>query len=155
MPRPEMPTKSPHHPGLLKPSPSLGFWKNQDGTTMIEMAVVLPTFCLLLAGFFEFSIVLFGYSNATFAARAGARLASVSSSSSVLPCNATVMQTLVNSYLYAAPSGGVTTTTTWTPGNIVGGTVNVTVKIVYPIGVPLLNLTQITVGSSAQRTITR
>ncbi len=121
---------------------------------MIEMAVALPTFCLLLIGFFQFGIVLFGYGNATYAAEAGARFASVNSTSSLLPCSATTVQALVASYLYAPPSG-VTVTTSWTAGNTIGSSVNVTVKMTYPISIPFLSLTQVSIGSSAQRTITR
>jgi hypothetical protein len=49
----------------------------------------------------------------------------------------------------------VTVTTTWSPANTVGSSVQVSVKIVYPIQVPLLALQQITVSSSAQRTVIR
>jgi hypothetical protein len=58
-------------------------------------------------------------------------------------------------YLFAATSGAVTVTTTWSPANTVGSSVQVSVKIVYPIQVPLLALQQITVSSSAQRTVIR
>ena len=127
----------------------------QDGGTLIEMAVALPTFFLLLFGLMDFSIMLFGYSNATFACRAGARYASLHSSTSLTPASAAMIQGVVTSYLWAAPSGGVTVNTTWSPANTVGSSVTVTVRIVYPIGVPQLSLSQITVGSSAERTVIR
>jgi len=120
---------------------------------MLEMAVVLPTFFLFLFGIFNFAIVLFGYSNATYACRAGARYASLHSTSSLAPSSSAIVQGIVTPYLVAAPSGGVTVTTTWSPGNTVGSTVTVFVKIVYPIGVPLWSMQQISVGSTAQRTI--
>jgi len=122
---------------------------------MLEMAVVLPTFFLLLFGMFNFAIVLFGYSNATYACRAGTRYASLHSATSLAPSSSATVRSIVTSYLWAAPSAGVTVTTTWSPSNTVGSSVQVFVKIVYPIGVPLLSLRQITVGSSAQRTVIR
>ncbi len=127
----------------------------QRGGTTIEMAFVLPTFFLLLFGLFSFSIVLFGYSNATFASRAGARYASLHSSTSLAPDSTAIVQSIVMPYLFAATSGAVTVTTTWSPANTVGSSVQVSVKIVYPIQVPLLALQQITVSSSAQRTVIR
>jgi hypothetical protein len=48
----------------------------------------------------------------------------------------------------------VTVTAVYGPANTIGSTINVSVKIVYPTGIPYSSVSQITVGSSAQRTIT-
>jgi Flp pilus assembly protein TadG len=129
--------------------------RDKRGSTLVEVAVILPTLFLFLWGLFDFSIVLFGYSNATYASRAAARYASLHSSTSLAPSNAVAVQNVATQYLWAAPAGGVTVTTTWSPANTIGGTVNVFVKVAYPVGVPLLTLHQITVASTAQRTIQR
>jgi Flp pilus assembly protein TadG len=126
-----------------------------SGQAMVEMAVVLPILFLLLFGTFEFSIVLFGYGNAAYASRVGARYASLHSSTSLAPSSSSVISSLVQPYLWAAPSGAATVATKWSPSNTIGSTVSVSVKIVYPIGMPLIALSQITVGSTAQRTILR
>ena len=127
----------------------------EHGATSIEMAVVLPVFFLLLFGLFSLSIVFFGYGNAVFAARVGARYASLHSATSLSPCTPTVIQNLVTPYLWAAPAGGVTVSTTWNPTNTVGTTVSVSVRIVYPLGTSILSAGQVTVGSTAKRVIAR
>ena len=95
------------------------------GGAAIEMAVVLPVFFILLFGLFSFAIILFGYGNATYASRAGSRFASLHSATSLSPCTASSVQSFVMPFLWAAPSGGVTVATTWSPSNTVGSTVNV------------------------------
>jgi Flp pilus assembly protein TadG len=129
--------------------------KGGSGQALIEMALVLPAFFLLLFGLFTFSIILFGYVNATFACQLGARYASLHSSTSIAPCSSSSITTLVTPYLWAAAQNQVTVATNWSPGNTVGSTVSVSVTIVYPIGIPFFSQSQITAGSTAQRTITR
>ena len=128
---------------------------DRSGQALIEMAVVLPVFFLLLFGLFSFSIILFGYGNASFACRLGARYASLHSSTSLAPCSSSSITSLVTPYLWAGAQNQVTVATNWSPGNTVGSTVSVSVSIVYPTGIPYFSLTQVTVGSTAQRTIMR
>ncbi len=127
--------------------------KDRCGQALIEMALVLPPFFLLLFGLFNFSFMLFGYCNASFACRLGARYASLHSSTSLAPCSSSFITNLVTPYLWAATQDQVTVATNWSPGNTVGSTVSVSVTIVYPTGIPFFSLTQVTVGSTAQRTI--
>lgn len=126
---------------------------DERGGTLLEMAVVLPTFFLLLFGIFNFVIVLFGYSNATYAARAASRYASIHSTTSLVPCNIACISTYATQFLYAAPSGGVTITTTYGSANTVGSTVKVFVRIAYTVVIPFSSVRNISVGSTAQRTI--
>jgi len=128
---------------------------DRSGQALIEMAVVLPVFFLLLFGLFSFSIILFGYGNASFACRLGARYASLHSSTSLAPCSSSSITSLVTPYLWAGAQNQVTVATNWSPGNTVGSTVSVSVTIVYPTGIPFSALTQVKVGSTAQRTIMR
>ena len=129
-------------------------WDDRGGAA-IEMAIVLPVFFVLLLGLFSFAIILFGYGNATYGSRAGARFASLHSTASLTPCTAASVQNFVMPFLWAAPSGGVNVATVWNPSNVVGGTVNVTVTIVYPIGVSVLSAGHVTVASAAQRIVAR
>ena len=129
--------------------------QDKRGNTLVEVAIILPTLFLFLLGLFSFSIVLFGYCNATYASRAAARYASLHSSTSLAPSDTAAVQYVATQYLWASPSGAVTITPTWSPANTTGSTVTVAVKVVYPVSVPLLTLHQITVSSTAQRTVER
>jgi Flp pilus assembly protein TadG len=128
--------------------------KDQSGGTLLEMALVLPPFFLLLFGFFEFSIVLFGYCSATYASRVTVRYAAVHSSTSLAPCTATSVTAMATAQLWA-PSGTATITPTWTTSNTIGNTVKVTISIAYPNALPVISGASVTVTGSAQRTIMR
>jgi Flp pilus assembly protein TadG len=127
---------------------------DQSGGTLLEMALVLPSFFLLLFGLFEFAIVLFGYCSATYVSGATARYAAVHSSTSLAPCTTASLTTLAAAQLWA-PSGTTTITPTWTPSNTAGSTVNVTISIAYPNALAVLSSAQVTVAVTAQRTIMR
>jgi Flp pilus assembly protein TadG len=129
---------------------------DEEGGALIETAVVLPAFLLLLFGFFSFAIVLQGYTAATFASWAGARYASVNSSTSLSPCTSIKVNALAASYLYAVSTSNETILTTWLPAaNTIGGTVNVSVKVKYALQIPFFGQTSISVGNSAVRVIVR
>ncbi len=49
--------------------------KNESGTTLVEAALVLPVFFLLLLGIFEFGLIFSAYHSMLGAAREGARYA--------------------------------------------------------------------------------
>jgi len=136
-------------PGIRSGLPLRG----DAGQSLIEMAVVLPTFFLLLFGLFQFSIILFGLGNATFAARAAARYASVNSASSLSPCSTASITAIAMQYLPLAPADTVTVSPTWSAGNSIGSSVTVVVKIVYPFKVPFAPQQQLTVQSTAVRTV--
>ena len=129
--------------------------RDDRGGAALEMALVLPVFFVLLFGLFSFAIILFGYGNATYASRAGARFASLHSTTSLSPCTTTSVQNFVMPFLWAAPSGGVVVATAWNPGNTVGSTVNVSISIIYPIGMSVLSAGHVTVASGAQRIVAR
>ena len=54
--------------------------RKENGQAIVEMALVLPIFLLLLFGIFEMSIIGYTYISLNNAARAGARVASVGGS---------------------------------------------------------------------------
>jgi len=118
------------------------------------MAVVLPTFLLLLLGFMQFAIVLFDYENATFACETAARYASLHSSTSLSPGTTASVTSIVQTYLWA-PANSSTIRVTWSPSNTIGSTVNVSVNATYQISIPFTSLTTAKINTSAQRTIMR
>jgi Flp pilus assembly protein TadG len=129
--------------------------EGEVGSTVLETALVLPPFFLLLFGLFSFSLVLFGYCNATFSSRSAARYASLHSSASLAPCTTASVTAVISPYLALTPGATATVTPTWPSGNTVGNTVTVSVKLVYSVGIPFSALKTVTVGSTAQRTIMR
>lgn len=50
-----------------------GFWKQERGTQLVELAIVLPVFIVLMASAAEFGRFFYTYSQLTNAVRAGAR----------------------------------------------------------------------------------
>jgi len=127
----------------------------ERGDTVLETALVLPVFLLLLFGLFNFSIVLFGYCNATFASRAAARFASLHSSTSLVPSTTATVTAVVTPFVNVTPGAVATVTPTWPSGNTVGNTVSVSVKLVFSTQIPFSTLKTVTVGSTAQRVIMR
>ena len=105
-------------------------WQSEEGSELIEFALVTPILILLLAGIFDFGMMFRSYEVVTNAAREGARVG-------VLPgYNATDVQARVDAYLGASGLTGARTT------NVVDGPVatgagtftarSVTVSYSYP-----------------------
>jgi Flp pilus assembly protein TadG len=128
-------------------SPGTKLLKDDAGSDLVEIALVLPVFFILIFGIMNFAIVLFAYCNATFAARNAVRYAVVHSSTSLSPCTATTLQNIVNPYLWGAPSGGTVVTPAWNASNTIGNVVSVTVQMTYKNPFPYISPLVITVTS--------
>jgi Flp pilus assembly protein TadG len=133
-------------------------WQDESGSNLVETALVLPLYLMVLFVLTSFAIVFFALCNATYAAKAAVRYAVVHSTTSFTlctstSCTTTAIQNLITPYLLGAPSGGVTITPTWTPANTVGSTISITVKMLYPTGMPYGYLSNLVVTSTAQGTI--
>jgi Flp pilus assembly protein TadG len=76
--------------------------KDERGGVLVEMAVVLPAFLILLVGTMKCSIILFNYSNAVYSVRAAARYASLHSDTSGNPTTAATINSIVSSNLRLA-----------------------------------------------------
>jgi Flp pilus assembly protein TadG len=122
---------------------------------LIELALVLPTFFLLVFGIFNFSLVLLGRGNAICAANMAARYAALHSSTALAPSTTDSVKSYASGFLFTAPASGTVITPAYSAGNTVGGTVTVTVSMTYLTFLPFYKNSSITVSGSAQRTITR
>jgi Flp pilus assembly protein TadG len=126
---------------------------NQSGAAMIEMALVLPIYFLLVYGVIQICFVLFGFCNATYACRVAARYAAVNGTGNTYQCTATDVKNVATPYLWGAPKTGTTITTTWSPDNNPGSKVTVTIVLVYPTAIPFSKMNTISVGASSQAII--
>ena len=120
----------------------------EDGSNLVETAMVLPLYFLLLFTLFSFSIVFFAYCNATFASKVGLRYAIVHSASSSTPCTSAMITSVVTPYLYGAPSN-VTITPVWSAANAVGTNVSITVTLTYSTGMPYGYLNNLVASTKA------
>ena len=141
---------SPANTRNLATRPCLESLRGEGGANLIEMAIVLPVYFLLVFTLISFAIVLFAYGNATFAGKSAVRYAVVHGALSVTPCSATDLQNIVTPYLWGAPPGGVTVTSQWSPSNAVGSTVSVTVQLAYSTGLPYGYLNNLVVSTTAE-----
>ncbi len=134
-------------------------WKQlrgeDQGSQLVETALMMVVLLMLLFGIFSFAIVLFGWCNITYASRAAARYASLHSTLSLNPADDASVSAVVAPFLIAVEPSGATTQVTYSPANTIGSTVAVTVTATYSMPVPFTSLTALTVSSTAQRTITR
>ncbi len=127
---------------------------DEDGSTLVEFALVLPIALLVLFGALQCALALFSFENATFACRVAARYASLHSVSSQAPATAATVESAARSFLWVAPANA-SVQTTWAGSNVVGATVTVSVRETLPFAIPFTSLQQFTVGSKTQRVILR
>jgi Flp pilus assembly protein TadG len=103
--------------------------RREEGSTLVEVAIVLPTFFLLLFGFFNIMFVLFGFCDANYAANVAARYASLHSSTSANPATVASVKAVIQANLYI-PGGATPTLIVNYSGN--GNTVG------QPVGIGIL-----------------
>lgn len=120
---------------------------------MIEYALVLSVFFMLMWGFVQFSLILFGFNNATYASRIAIRYAIVHGSTATYTCTSTDISNIVTPLLWGAPNGAATIVTTWTPNNTPGSTVSIKVAIQYTPKLPFFPSKVFTVGATSYGTI--
>jgi Flp pilus assembly protein TadG len=95
---------------------------------MIESALVMLVYAVLMAGIMELGVVGFAVNAVSFAAHRAARYAAVRGTASASP--ATAAQIAASATGYAAPLGSaaLTVAVTWTPNNNPGSMVQVKVS---------------------------
>ncbi len=124
-------------------------WGNEDGSSTLELAFVLPLYILLVFGFVSAALLFFVYSSITYASRAATRYAAVRSAATSTPCSQTDISTIVQATVPILNGGQLTSPATWTAGNTVGGTVTVNVRVVYAAGLPFLTNSSLTLSSTS------
>lgn len=108
---------------------------NQKGQAMVEMALLLPLFLLVVFGITEFGRALYMLNTLNNAAREGARRASVSAT---VPLNMTALQTYIKGCIPFDQTGIVINIT---PSSPLAGTdtIKVSVNLPFKSTVPIID----------------
>lgn len=106
---------------------------NQKGQALVELAIILPLLVLLVFGVFEFGRVMYIKNTLNFAAREGARRASVSD-----PLNPATVESSVSASLPASLRTGLVVTITPPAPRHGRDAVRVVVQLPFTTIVPLL-----------------
>ncbi|HEY1255927.1 MAG TPA: TadE/TadG family type IV pilus assembly protein [Terracidiphilus sp.] len=80
--------------------------RDNEGSTLMEMAFMLPMFLMLVVGTIQASIVLYNYCDAVYSVRIAARYASLHSDTSGDPTCQTTITNIVTGNLRLVGSGG-------------------------------------------------
>jgi Flp pilus assembly protein TadG len=126
---------------------------SRRGSTLVESALAMVVFAVLVAGIMEIALALFISNSIAFAAQRAARFASVRGSGSGHPASVADIQANARSYASPLATGDLAVTVTWTPDNTPGSTV--LVKVSYNINSLMLPTTDgvLTLESKARQTI--
>jgi Flp pilus assembly protein TadG len=112
--------------------------KGRRGSTMLEGALVMTTFVILLIGSMDFGRLGFNYNSVTYAAHQAARFASTSGSASGHAATVATIQSNAYNNLVGLSATGLTVAVTWTPNNNPGSQVQVVVSYSFkPLVVPI------------------
>jgi Flp pilus assembly protein TadG len=120
---------------------------------MVESAMVLLVFAVLLAGIMELGFTTLISNSVSFAAQRTARFASVRGSGSGHPAQVSDIQAIAQGYAAPLNPGDLTVSVTWTPNNNPGSTVLVTVS--YGIKMLPISSGTIMITGKALQTITQ
>jgi Flp pilus assembly protein TadG len=118
----------------------------------VEGALCFSAFLFITFGVMEFAMAIYAYNFCGYAAQDAARWASARGANYPTPATSTDVQNHVTSQAVGL-TGALTVTTTWTPDNKPGSTVQVAVQCnVVPLAGVVLH-SNLQVGSTAQMQI--
>ena len=129
--------------------------RRQKGSSLLEGALALPAFLMMVFGLIEASMAIYAYNTVAYGAGAAARAAALHGSTAPVVWSADDIRTYVQHQSPGLIRSNLTTTPSWSPDNAVGSAV--TVQISYNV-VPLVHLVfgnAFTIRSSATMTITQ
>jgi Flp pilus assembly protein TadG len=132
-----------------------GHSPRRRGTSVTELALVLPVVLVFVLGAIDFAQVMFAYGTVSEAARAGARYAIAHGAASSLPAGPTAndanVQAVAQFYAFGLGTSNVTVASTWSMGtNAIGSPVNVTATYTCRLSVGrLVGMSNFTVRGSS------
>jgi Flp pilus assembly protein TadG len=122
---------------------------------MLEGALVMTTFVILLVGSMDFGRLGFAYSSVTYAAHQAARFAATNGSASGHAASVATIQANADSNVLGLDASKLTVSVTWTPNNNPGSQVQVVVSYGFkPLVVPISS-TSLTLKSTAVDVVTQ
>lgn len=125
----------------------------QRGVAVAELAVLTPVLFLLILGAFELARGVWTKHTLSHLARETARYAAVRSQTSDDPATEAKIIERAESQAIGIDPDLLTVETTWTPGNVVGGTVQIQVAYEFEPVTPLLPFSSIALTSNSRRVI--
>ena len=141
----------------MKPRKACRARRGERGSSLLEGALCFFAFIVMVLGSMDFGWLVYAYNECSYAARDGARYASVRGSGSGRAATTSTVSSYVKGNVAGLIPANVTVTTAWSPDEAPGSTVSVTVSSVqYPMG-PLSYYigSSFTVASTAKRTISQ
>lgn len=148
------------------------FWSAEQGSSLVEMALVSIVLLTLVFGVFEMCLALYTYHFVSEAARDGTRYAIVRGSSCQFPSACPAAASDIQSYVQNLGLPGINpaamkVTTAWAPYpaggtctpsascNNPGNQVQVTVQYQFPLSIPFIPTSTLTMSSTSQMIISQ
>ena len=103
----------------------------ERGNAMLEGALVLWPFLMILFGIIQFAFVIWSQNTLSFAVNEGVRFASLHGAASDVPATNADITAVIRANAIGLTPTNIAVTTTWNPNNRPGSFVNVTA--VYPM----------------------
>jgi Flp pilus assembly protein TadG len=141
-----------HATDAAKGSPILRRGRGQLGSGLVEGALCFSAFLFITFGVIEFAMAIYAYNFCSYAAQDAARWASARGANYPTPASASDVQSHVVNQAVGL-TNTVSVSTTWSPDNKPGGTVQVTVQYsVVPLAGVILH-SNLQVSGTAQMVI--
>ena len=102
---------------------------SERGSAMVEGALCLKVFLMIIFGILDFGRMVFAYNFVSYSAREAARYAMVRGTTH--PTTAAALLTFVQNEAIGLNSNAITVTPTWTPDHTPGSTVQVQVRFLF------------------------
>lgn len=127
--------------------------RGRKGSTMVESALALTTFAILMGGIMELGFAGLAANSVTFAAQRAARYASVRGNSSGHVATTADVQSVAQEYAAPLAPASLNVSVTWAPDNHPGSTVTVRVSCTFKPSMLPVSASALTLQSTSSQLI--